>query len=184
MKREYWLLFSVLLAVSFFLDKFIFSLLESFLSPFLFLPMYYISHVVFFIIIAVGCSYLIGNKKKIFYFYMGIALSYVISIILKLLVRRTRPFGAELILNDFSLYSFPSSHATVYFFIFAFMAAHFDKNKNKRNKDYKWYLLIIVVLVSFSRIYLGAHYLSDVIGGGLLGVGTYMLFRKWIKEWN
>ncbi|MBI2105520.1 phosphatase PAP2 family protein [Candidatus Woesearchaeota archaeon] len=184
MKKEYWILFSVLLVASFFLDKYIFSSIENFLSPFLFLLMYYLSHILFLIIVVIGCSYLIKKKKEIFYFYIGIAMSYIISILLKLLVRRTRPFGAELVLNEFSLYSFPSSHATVYFFIFAFMAAHFDKHKDKRNKNFKYYFLIIAVLVSFSRVYLGTHYLSDVIGGGLLGIGIYMIYRKWIKTWS
>jgi undecaprenyl-diphosphatase len=57
--------------------------------------------------------------------------------------------------------SFPSGHAAGAFMIVAIIRRRFGK---KMNIFYGW-----AVLVALSRIYLGAHYPSDVIVGGFLG---------------
>jgi len=158
-----WILFAVFFAfmlISFIFDREILKFFGSLLQPNIFLFMYYTSHIVFFIAVALICSYLLRDKRSIAY-------------ILKLLAQRVRPLGADLALGNLGAYSFPSSHATVYFFIFAFMAGCSEK--------FKYPFLALAVLVSLSRVYLGLHYLSDIIGGGLLGVGLYLLLRKWIK---
>lgn len=60
--------------------------------------------------------------------------------------------------------SFPSGHATSIFAL-ATMLALFEKNK-KWNAGY----LLAAVAVGYSRIYLGQHFLGDVLVGSLVGV--------------
>ena len=69
--------------------------------------------------------------------------------------------------------SFPSGHSTSVFTL-ATMLAIFEKNK-RMNVFY----LLTAVAVGYSRIYLGQHFLTDVLMGSFLGVTTAVLVH-WI----
>lgn len=65
-------------------------------------------------------------------------------------------------------FSFPSNHALNNFAAAVFLLRLFPA--------YKWIFLIVATLVSISRIYLGIHYPSDVLGGALIGAAFGYLF--------
>jgi membrane-associated phospholipid phosphatase len=69
--------------------------------------------------------------------------------------------------------SFPSGHSTSIFAL-ATMLAIFEKDK-RRNLLY----LALALAVGYSRIYLGQHFLPDVLMGSFLGVTT-ALFVHWL----
>lgn len=83
------------------------------------------------------------------------------AVALQFLLRRPRPEGVRLVLPQLAFFSFPSGHAAG---IFA-MAAMVVLERPRRG----WPALLGAVLVSLSRVYLGHHYLSDVLGGAILG---------------
>lgn len=92
--------------------------------------------------------------------------------ILKELFERIRPCNA---LSDAITpvgcaggFSFPSNHALNNFAAAIFLIRLFPA--------YKWAFLIVAILISISRIYLGVHYPSDVIGGALIGAAFGYLF--------
>lgn len=72
------------------------------------------------------------------------------------------------------MYGFVSSHAANFFGVCLFAALAL-------RQYYKWvfvFLLGIASIVSFSRIYLGVHYFSDVLAGGILGaLIAFLVFR-------
>lgn len=86
----------------------------------------------------------------------------------KLIFYKPRPLDFALYLE--SGYSFPSGHATLAMALYGFLIYIIYKQKNYRLKNLVILGLILVILaIGFSRIYLGVHYLSDVLFGYLLG---------------
>jgi undecaprenyl-diphosphatase len=76
-------------------------------------------------------------------------------------------------------FGFVSSHAANFWTLSAFFFLVF----HSEFKRISYLLLAVATLICFSRIYLGVHYLSDVIVGGLLGVGiAFLVYRLiWSK---
>jgi len=80
--------------------------------------------------------------------------------------------------------SYPSGHAARAAFISAILILLFAKSKKiSQNQKIIFCLLIIVynVIMFSSRIYLGEHWLSDVIGGVLLGASLGLISLIFVK---
>ena len=75
-------------------------------------------------------------------------------------------------------YGFVSGHATNSFAIALFFGLFL-----KRRFKYALHLLLFwAVLVSYTRLYLGVHYPSDILGGCILGLGiSYLCFQFYLK---
>ena len=89
--------------------------------------------------------------------------------LLKNLVARTRPYDIRTmvkILIDKPLdYSFPSGHTAAAFS--ATMGLYFSKDSDKK----LWVLvLVLAVMIAFSRMYFYVHYPTDILGGAVVGV--------------
>mgnify|MGYP001160815364 FL=1 len=82
--------------------------------------------------------------------------------------------------NDYKggMFGFVSNHATNMSIVGIMI---FNVIKNSYPKSWI-YLLIFVVLISYSRIYLGVHYLSDIIGGWTLGFILSFTGSKYINK--
>ncbi|MBI2628469.1 phosphatase PAP2 family protein [Candidatus Pacearchaeota archaeon] len=96
---------------------------------------------------------------------------------LKIIIQRPRPVGTafEALASG---YGFPSGHTTnviVFLGLLAYFSWKYLKN-NRRNVKIlvTTFCLILIILVSFSRLYLGIHWLTDVLGG--LFLGLFILF--------
>ena len=97
-------------------------------------------------------------------------------------VELLRPIDAEADIMDVTAqgYSFPSGHSTSAVAAYGSLAAHEKKNR------LLWALAILLpLLVGFSRVFVGAHYPTDVLCGWLLGAAVVILvpwLRKKIKN--
>ncbi len=92
-----------------------------------------------------------------------------LSSVLKLLLRRARPSSDYARDMLFKTFSFPSGHAAGSLVSFA-MAALVIGNKWPDWIAVAWTItLVACLLIGISRVYLRAHYASDVIGGWIVG---------------
>ncbi len=97
------------------------------------------------------------------------------TLALKVLIERARPdFAYQAYIE--SGFSFPSGHATVamaFYGFCIFLVHRMVANALWRNLA-TLFLILLIVGIAFSRLYLGVHYLSDVLGGLVVG-GVFAL---------
>src|SRR5229473_3503222 len=107
-------------------------------------------------------------------FLIGLGLNQIIL----LFVHRVRPYDAgvsHLIISKSADWSFPSDHATASIAIVAAFALH--------GLPCRTLLFgLLALLVCWSRIFVGTHYLTDVLGGGLTGLVAAMLVWGFFRE--
>lgn len=120
---------------------------------------------------------LIMKKKKLpLLISLNLIISFISNQITKQIFTRPRPIGINLI--EETGYSYPSGHAMISMAYFGFIA--YLIYKYVKNKLIKTILIssifLLIILIGFSRIYLGVHYLSDIIGGFLLSIAYLMIF--------
>jgi undecaprenyl-diphosphatase len=139
--------------------------LQSFASPMLtliFKLITYFGHPAPWFFIA-AILFWMGKEKKSFTLASLILFSGFFAGALKQFIARPRP-GHVLVLENELTYSMPSGHSTI-----AAAIASYAWIGEKIQKNFKYLLILLALLTGISRIYLGAHYLSDVIAGLLLG---------------
>lgn len=127
--------------------------------------------------------FLLYEKKTNFAFATAVVIiaSTILNQITKFIIQRPRPFympeGLE------SSYSYPSGHTMASASLYGFIIYLICKtNISRGNKIFFSSLLAVVILmVMTSRIYLGAHYFSDVVGG-LLFSGLLLITLSIIED--
>ena len=101
--------------------------------------------------------------------------------LVKNIVQRARP---EHFLIEASGYSFPSGHATLATAI-SFSVYLIFKDKIEWKKSLLLFSITVALLISFSRVYLSVHYLSDVLAGiglGIFWVSLLLIFYERLKN--
>jgi membrane-associated phospholipid phosphatase len=91
---------------------------------------------------------------------------------LKLAVRRPRPVGAAAFLHG-ATFSFPSGHALgslIGFGVLAYLLMTYGARRNGAQLAIVAAAAALVLAIGVSRLYLGVHYFSDVVGGFAAGV--------------
>lgn len=108
--------------------------------------------------------------------------------IIKLCVARQRPrdfeFASDSVLDTFAgffpgfgpsaMQSFPSAHSATAVGFAVALAVCFPKGK--------WFFYVLAALTCFSRMQVGAHYLSDVLVGAAVGIVVATISLKYLGE--
>lgn len=121
-------------------------------------------------IIIIVCIFLfIKNKWYVFILSGSYLLSGLVVFITKNMVARPRPLEALITIP--SSFSFPSGHTLTSIVFYMTLLYLMTENKEPVVKFiFSLLFSFLIVIVAFSRVFLGVHYFSDVIGGLLLGI--------------
>ena len=122
------------------------------------------------------------TKKKAIFIGETFAASAFVSLALKSITKRDRPYKTYPEIDNVveeSSYSFPSGHTSSAFATATSLSMTYPK----------WYVIAPSFLwagaVGYSRLYLGVHYPTDVLAGAIVGSGSAFLcykLNKWINK--
>ena len=114
----------------------------------------------------------IKEAKKAIFIFFSAGFGGLILFIIKYIVQRVRPLP-----EVFSGYSFPSGHSTI--IVVFFLSLLFIINKKE---ILSMLATFAIIAVPISRVVLGAHFLSDVVAGLLLGSIVVDFMKVYYKK--
>ena len=137
---------------------------------------------IFLITLTVILFILIKNKKIGLSIFSNLVIITVLNQLLKRILQRPRPTEFRII--EETGYSFPSGHSMVSMAFYGYLIYLIYKYvKNKYVKCISIVLLsILICTIGVSRIYLGVHYTSDVLGGFLVSISYLILFISTVNK--
>lgn len=133
--------------------------------------------------------FVLKDKERSFCYICNLIAIAGLNWIIKHIIQRPRP-DMNLRLVEESGYSFPSGHAmitTAFYGLIIFYLWNHMQNKLWRN-ILCILLSFLIVMIDFSRVYLGVHYLSDVLAGSFISIAYLIVAvevaRKFIFKEN
>ena len=135
------------------------------------------------LVLIISIIYWVKDKKFGEYIAYAVLTSVLVNCVVKDIFKFKRPIGEEGIrtLREKTAtgYSFPSGHTQGAGSFYGAMAIYIKK------KVMYIIAIIMIILIGFSRLYLGVHYPKDVIVGGILGVLiSYICYNIYNKYEN
>ena len=125
---------------------------------------------------------LIKNKKIGLSIFSNLIIITVLNQLLKRILQRPRPTEFRII--EETGYSFPSGHSMVSMAFYGYLI--YLIYKYVKNKYLKWTLMVLlsllIVSIGISRIYLGVHYTSDVLGGFLISISYLIIYISAVNK--
>ena len=137
---------------------------------------------IFLIVLTIALIILIKNKKIGLSIFSNLVIVTILNQLLKGILQRPRPTEYRII--EETGYSFPSGHSMVSMAFYGYLI--YLIYKYVKNKYIKWIsivlLSILICSIGISRIYLGVHYTSDVLGGFLISISYLVIYISAINK--
>jgi undecaprenyl-diphosphatase len=136
-------------------------------------------------VVAVASLLFFRKRRQAIVFAVTVGLAELSSDLLKLVYDRPRP---DLVPHGVDVYShsFPSGHSTLSAATYLTLAAILSSlDRRRRYKTFVFTLAILLTIaVGVSRVYLGVHWPTDVVGGWTLGAAWALLARVALGLWR
>ena len=137
---------------------------------------------IFLIVLTVLLVTIIKNKKIGLSIFANLTIVTILNQLLKRVLQRPRPTEYRII--EETGYSFPSGHSMVSMALYGYLI--YLIYKYVENKYVKWILIsllsVLICLIGISRIYLGVHYTSDVLGGFLISISYLVIYISAVNK--
>lgn len=137
---------------------------------------------IFLIILAMTLLILIKDKKIGLSILSNLVIITVLNQLLKIILQRPRPTDYRII--EETGYSFPSGHSMISMAFYGYLI--YLIYKYVKNKYIKWIsivlLSILICSIGVSRIYLGVHYTSDVLGGFFISISYLIIYISAVNK--
>ena len=137
---------------------------------------------IFIAVVAIFLAIIIKNKKIGISIFVNLVIITGLNQLLKRILHRPRPTEYRIIQE--TGYSFPSGHSMISMAFYGYLI--YLIYKNVKNKYIKWIsislLSILICLIGISRIYLGVHYTSDVLGGFLISISYLVIYISAVNK--
>ncbi|MCA1066635.1 phosphatase PAP2 family protein (plasmid) [Rossellomorea sp. AcN35-11] len=143
-----------------------------------------------FSVVTVIALWMRKNYKWIIFYIFMMSSGVFLTLLLKLTIQRDRP-GGEVdyvefwgIGGELISYSYPSGHAVKSLLLFGFWFFYLNRKQSENlfNRITSIYLITCPILIGIGQVLLTRHYLSDVIGGFLIGISLLVLSRKLFEQ--
>ena len=137
---------------------------------------------IFLIVLTVFLFLVIKNRKIGVSIFSNLVIITVLNQLLKRILQRPRPTEFRII--EETGYSFPSGHSMISMAFYGYLI--YLIYKYVKNKYVKWISIvllgILICSIGISRIYLGVHYTSDVLGGFLISVSYLVIYISAVNK--
>ena len=137
---------------------------------------------IFLIVLTIILLISIKNKKIGLSIFSNLAIITILNQLLKRVLQRPRPTEYRII--EETGYSFPSGHSMISMAFYGYLI--YLIYKYVENKYVKWILIsllsVLICLIGVSRIYLGVHYTSDVLGGFLISISYLVIYISAVNK--
>lgn len=137
---------------------------------------------IFLAVLTIILFILIKNKKIGVSIFSNLVIITALNQLLKNILQRPRPTEYRII--EETGYSFPSGHSMISMAFYGYLI--YLIYKYVKNKYVKWIFMALLSLlicsIGISRIYLGVHYTSDVLGGFLISISYLVIYISAVNK--
>lgn len=129
---------------------------------------------------ALAIGLLAAGRRREGFVSAGVLALLFVSPLLQWLIDRPRPPADLLVIDPLSTPSFPSGHAYQSLIVFGLLlglVAVFI-NRTWLCRSLQVFLILLILAIGLSRIYLGAHWPSDVLGSYVIGILVLLLLLR------